>query len=127
MVVDSPQIPGWCKSGGWVYHAASNTVFQAQRLQRDRAINQLFLRDANDGEYPLPECQEFTPATLTAPATLAGFHCPLTIRPYPQKSGWIIQAGRKRKGVILFDDAETAAQSLSAFFKGSIFTEDIDP
>lgn len=114
--ITEPPVPAWCKPKGWAYHAPTNTVFQAHRLQIDRSANRLYLLDSYANEYPVDECQQLTPRILTAPATLAG----TPIQVYPQKNGILLTHGRIKKLVQIFDDCDRAAESLAFAFNGQI-------
>lgn len=111
-----PEIPAWCKPQGWVHYIPTNTVFQATRLQLDRTTQAYYLKDEHGTDYPLANCQELTPKTLTAPATLAG----TPIQVHPQKNGILLTHGRIKKLVQIFDDCDRAAESLAFAFNGQI-------
>lgn len=122
--ITEPSIPAWCKPQGWVYHLPSNAIFQAQRLQIDRASNQLYLRDDRDHEFLVSECEELTPRTLTSTALIAGTQ----IQVHPQKNGLLLTKGKTRLLVKITPaptEAESAAQSLAQLFKGVIYTEEV--
>lgn len=123
-------IPEWVKPNGWVFYAPSRVVFQAARLQRDRAKGSLYLRDANGHEYPLTDCQELTPGhLLQTPAQLIWPAKP-PAQLTPAANGFVLTAGYFKKKIIFpdaamrADQASRAAYSLAQFFNGVVIDDE---
>ena len=120
------KIPSWCKQNGWVYHLPTASVFQASKLQIDKSTDALFLLDAASTEYPVAQCQELTAQHLSRPATLitATQKTPLT----PHRDGVMVNSPKRLLVTIPApDEGDRAAQSLSAMFQGSVYTETGEP
>ena len=114
-------LPTWCKPQSWICHLPAKTIFQAVRCQRDRETGAIYLRDCNDREYLLSQCDQLKPEHFSGSA--------LVISEGKALSAWledsdriVLTDGHHSTAVLLppIADSLAAARSLSEFFDGAI-------
>lgn len=120
-MAEALQIPSWCRPNGWTFYLPDRIVFQSARLQRDRVSGACYLRDCNDVDYSLEECQELARQHLRQPARLVFDGGEASLLPHPQ--GVLISHRAKKLLIVIPDRAELASEALAQMFNGSTHTE----